>query len=189
MPDKMIRFLDGITSPWKIALFFVFFILTYMLISGNPWGMEQLKELNGSTTPDMLVGYTPERFYEVLNAQGEVGRKMYLQILGIDFLFPAAYAFLFTAVLNWLGRTLLAARSRWRMLAALGLFAGGFDYLENILELTLLLRYPQQIPILAWAASMAGVFKFSGFALAFVAGMAGCVVLVLRRSASRESGR
>jgi hypothetical protein len=154
--------LQRIAAPKWVGLFWLLALLSCLLINGQPFGVAQLQTLTGGVgIPDMeFFGYSPERAYAILTAQGEAGRAFYLQaIIPQDFPFPFFYALAYATALTALARRLLPADHPGQALGLLGLLAGAMDWAENICLLTLLLNYPHRLDSLAGLASIFTILK------------------------------
>lgn len=92
------------------------------------------------------MGYTPERAYQVLGALGEQGRAFDLKyIVPLDFPFPLAYGLFFFVAITVMARTLFPKlRYPW-LVGTTGLLAMLFDWLENLVIITLLRKYPARL--------------------------------------------
>ena len=110
---------------------------------------------------EMIRGYTPAEAFRVMTEYGEAGRRAYtFLLLTSDLVFPFLYgSFLFLSIRRVTRRTGFPAR--WSNgLAACGITAACFDYLENLAFLILINEYPSQSSIVARLASFFTVTKF-----------------------------
>ena len=93
MLDRFYSRVARLSSLWTIGLYLVLFIIAQSVINGRPLGVVQLHEMtDGVGILDLERGYSPERAYEILTAQGDTGRAFYLRsVIPLDFVFPLTY--------------------------------------------------------------------------------------------------
>ena len=96
-----LRSLSGGIRPYANKRFILpvlmLFILTLAVLEASPIGEMRLKALSGGQGMlDMQFGYTPAHAYTMLGTIGETGRRLYEQLLGLDYLFTVVYAALQT---------------------------------------------------------------------------------------------
>ena len=113
-----------------------------------------------SLTLDALFGYSPDFAYKQIEMLGNAGRQVYaLTELTLDVAFPVSYS-LFLAILLWLLLNPHQGKS-WRWwITRVPLLGGFMDLCENSLITAMLWRYPQQYPMMASLASLAGILKW-----------------------------
>ncbi len=178
--------LRKLASLRVVALFLLLLIVSNILINGKPYGLAQLSEIShGATIPDMeMSGYSPQRAYDILTAQGDAGRAFYLHaIVPQDFPFPFFYALFFATALTCLVQILFPHNRRLLQIGLLGLCAGLADWMENLCLLVLLLRYPQRLDSVAVLASVFTITKAVLMTLSVVALLIG-LALVLAKYAN-----
>lgn len=91
----------------------------------------------------MPMGYDFAYVKSLFDALGEEGRNAYLyRQIPLDLLFPSLMGITFTLILAYLLRYINKLESKWFYLALLPLFAGLFDYCENLGVITMILSYP-----------------------------------------------
>jgi hypothetical protein len=137
------------------------FLIVQAVINGRPLGVARLRDMtDGVGILDLERGYSPERAYEILTAQGETGRAFYLgSIIPLDFLFPLTYTLFYLTANTFILQRLFADSSPLRKLSLLPLVAGLADYVENIFILVLLLGYPTRRDFVAILANTLTVTK------------------------------
>ena len=130
-----------------LLILLAFQILMTFLINGSPFGVAKLKEITGGPSIlDMEMGYTSERAYQVLDALGEQGRAFDLKyIVPLDFPFPLAYGLFFFVTITVMVQTLFPKLRRPWLAGVTGLLAMLFDWLENIVIIILLLKFPARL--------------------------------------------
>ncbi len=160
--QPVLTLLQKISTGKIVTMFLVLLMVSNWFINGKPYGLSQLIEITGGTSiPDMeMTGYSPERLYDILDAQGEAGRAFYRHtIMPQDIFFPFFYACLYATGVTYLARKLFPTRPGLQNLALLGLFAGLMDWAENVCLFIILLNYPQRLDGLALLATTFTVIK------------------------------
>ncbi len=113
-----------------------------------------LKATGGQKILDMQASASAAETYERLAAMGESGRALYLRlIVTVDIVFPIVMLIFLVTLARFAAQR--AGLRRWTkaMLVALPVMYFGFDMLENVSSLAMLLRYPDQ---LVWVAGAIG---------------------------------
>jgi hypothetical protein len=152
----------------------ILFVLTLMLAAVlmiPPIGTPAIEVLAGVTLLEGRMGYTSAEAYEVIGAIAERARMEYTRFLFVDFVFITVYGAFFAFTLFYLTRQLFPAVQHGANIAGLGLLAALVDYLEGVLFLTMLSRYPSQA---VTAASIAGTLTTLKLLLFYL-----CLALVL----------
>lgn len=142
----MHRFIDkmlGAASGRNVLIFFIPSLAVYllMLLHTIP-GVE-------SYAPEMKIfdllpsGYSYDHAIKLLSALGNDGRNEYLsRQLPLDFIYPALLSISSFLMLAWLFLKRNEKDSRILYLCFVPIFAGIFDYLENIQIVTMILNFP-----------------------------------------------
>jgi hypothetical protein len=177
-----------LSSLKSVCVFLLLMVFTNVLINGKPYGLAQLSDIShGASIPDMeMSGYSPERVYEILTAQGEVGRAFYLHyIVPQDFPFPLFYALFLATALTCLARSLFPAHAQLHWIGLVGLCAGLADWMENLCLLGVLLRYPKRMDAMATLASGFTVLKATFMMLSLCAVLVGTGWVVVRYAVAK----
>jgi hypothetical protein len=132
--------------------------------------------------------YTAEQAYQRLALFGEPGRATYLRILMGDLVYPALLGCFLSVTITLVLRRLVSPNSVWSRLNLLPIANMAADYLENILLITLLTRYPAQLDGVAAVAGLVTLVKNFFGLLSFLTLGVGLVVWLYRR-VSRWSGK
>jgi hypothetical protein len=183
--------LRKLASLRVVTLLLLLLIVSNILINGKPYGLAQLSEIShGATIPDMeMSGYSPQRAYDILTAQGDAGRAFYLHVIvPQDFPFPLLYSLFFATALIGLVQVLFPHNPRLQQIGLIGLCAGLADWLENLCLIVLLLRYPQRLDSVAVLASVFTITKAILMMMSVVAILIG-LALVLAKCARGLVGR
>ncbi|KUO76761.1 MAG: hypothetical protein APF77_12775 [Clostridia bacterium BRH_c25] len=135
------------SSAKPLLLLALFFIIVYLLVNGQPFGVAEFNERYCGLTPlDLQDNYTTEEVCTFMEKLGESGRLFYARmILMLDFAFPLSYMLFWSAALSFLFRRFLPCSSKLTYISLLPFVAGIADYLENILILSMLFSYPKII--------------------------------------------
>lgn len=119
-----------------------------------------------AAAPDMKLfdvspsGYTSEYAESFLTAIGADGRNLYLFLqLPLDFIYPGLFILFYSALFAWTLKKIFAPESKIYYALYLPVFAGLFDYAENILVILMIKAYPKISPNLVAAASFTTVAK------------------------------
>jgi len=130
---------------------------TYMLMFSIPSVMEYS---GGMKIFDMLAtGYTYDYARLLLTNLGEEGRRVYLTYqIPIDMVYPIFFAVTYTLLLLFIFRSGFKSTSPIHRLIFIPVFAGFFDYLENIGIIIMLRSYPDFSP--AWV-NITGIFSMA----------------------------
>jgi len=124
-------------------------------------------------------GYSYQYAIGLLSALGRTGRATYLyRQLPLDFVYPCLFAVSFCLLLSWLFAKSLRADSKMFYLCLVPLFAGLFDYLENICIILMLTSFPDVPELLVASASAFTIVKSTFTTACFVFLVTGCILLI-----------
>jgi len=141
-------------AHWKLVL--ILCITTTILASCLVTMCLGRLNLNPDATMDSMSYYTAETFYQSIEIQGESGRRAYLRLHLIDYLFITQFYPLCVLIMT-LPLHKLSTSRKLALLALLPLFSGLMDLLENVsIDISILL-YPARIAVLG---RVAGIFTF-----------------------------
>lgn len=125
-----------------------------------------LIEVKPEATMDSQMFYTSQTFYDNLKEQGEVGRRSYLILHAIDYLFITQFYLLMSFTIVLLLRKLTKNKKVF-ILFLIPLGAGLFDILENLAIDLSLIFYPQKVLLLGQFSGYFTFFKFIFIYIAF----------------------
>ena len=124
-------------------------------------------------------GYSYQYTIELLSTLGSAGRATYLyRQLPLDFVYPGLFAVSFCLLLSWLFAKSLRADSKMFYLCLVPLFAGLFDYLENICIILMLTSFPDVPELLVASASAFTITKSTFTTACFVFLAIGCLLFI-----------
>ncbi len=170
----------------KILLLFIVTGIIYltMLLVTIPKVMEFA---NGMKILDMMpTGYDPDYVNSLLNALGSQGRNVYLfNQLPLDMVFPVINALTFCLIFAYFFQKLGKIDSKLFFICYLPLFAGLFDYCENIGIFTMLISYPNNPVILSGVTNLFSVLKSSFTTIYGLILILVLVVIAIRRFLSK----
>jgi len=119
-----------------------------------------------SFAPDMMLfdlsptGYTFEYAIALLEALGTEGRTTYLTTqLPLDFIYPGLFAVTYSLLLTWLFRKGADHSSKIYYFSLVPILAGLFDYIENVLIISMINSFPDISPNIAELASIFTILK------------------------------
>lgn len=159
------KFIDKVTRPSLYLLLLIAFVVLFiwMEVPAIPYSTADFAaHMNGVPSLDMMIGYSPDKAYEMLCDYGAEGRGYYASKLVInDMVFPAVYSLFFAATLALLLKCWTGRDSRLGYLAFLPLAGGVCDILENGGILSMLLSYPARLDWIAMATALITIVKLT----------------------------
>ena len=161
----------------------IFFNAVYL-----PGVQARLEDLSGGNGPiDLLLYYTPEKVFAMVDSYGEEGRAGYItHELTIDVIYPVVYTLLFAFLISWLFQRGFPPGSPMQRLNVVPLGAFLFDMLENICIVTMLSAHPGQPAAVAWLGTIFTVIKWL-FAAATVVLILTGLVMALRNGFRKQT--
>jgi len=120
---------------------------------------------NQSVTPlDLMIIYTPDRAFEMMEKYGEAGRLVYRNIeLTADIIYPISSMLFFGILLSWLFQRGFKPDTKMQKFNLAPAGSWLFDLIENAAIVPMIMMYPAQSTALVWLAIMLGLVKW-GFA-------------------------
>jgi len=171
----------------KILLLFILtniiyvFMLTVTIpkVMGFSGGMKLL---------DMIpTGYNVAYVNSLLTALGEQGRHAYLfNQIPLDLVYPLLFGVSNCLILAFIFKKLGKLESPLFYLCFLPLFAGFFDYSENIGIIALLTNYPNNLVILAQVTNVFSVLKSSFTTIYFIVLIIFLIILARKKFLMKE---
>lgn len=146
-------------------------VYAYMLSTTIPLVM---RYAHGLKLLDMQpMGYTVEYARTLFTNLGAAGRDAYLfKQIPVDMFYPFLFALSYSLLLTYLFRKSFRPESKMHNLALVPIFAGVFDYLENIGIIYHLQSYPQlsdsMIRLTSVFSMLKSIFTMIFFVLLFV---------------------
>ena len=186
MFDKLIQITNSRTL--FRSLLFMLFMITIMNLGATAFyqytgGIGIFDTAGGANLLDNRIGgYLPERAYQMISAYGQQGIRFHLLLTLIgDTIFPTSLALFFWMALAYLYSSLFPPQVvRWFILLPAVYLAA--DYLENISIVTMLLRFPTALPIIAVTGNMLFMLKNISSAAMVITTLAGLVAWLFQRA-------
>lgn len=181
-----IGFMQDRASGWAVLVLFVSTMTVYlvMLLVTIP----RVEEFAPDTALFDLspAGYSFAEAVLLLDSLGPEGRDAYLfPQLALDFVYPGLFAVCYSLMLTWVFAKRFPSGSRIFYLAILPVFAGLFDYVENLLIIRMIMKFPDISEGSAAAASIATVLKSAFSTGTFFLLILGVVFLIKKRPEAR----
>lgn len=142
-----------------------------------------MRNSSGLKILDMMPGgYTTEYVNTLLNTLGERGRNAYLFFqVPVDMIYPLLFAISSCLVLAYFLNKLNKLEGRLFYLCFIPLFAGAFDYCENIGIITMLTSYPNNSDLFSKVTSVFTVLKSIFSVFYFILLITLLIVLAVRK--------
>lgn len=158
--ERLSEFLSR-RAGWRTILpSLLLLVAVLFFMETGPSGKAALVEASGGQGMlDMEFGYGAGRLYSLFDSLGPAGLGLYSRLLCLDFAFAAAFMLFQSLTLSSLLRR-AGAPTRLRRLNLLPFARSGLDAVENLLLLALMGLFPERVPLLAAAASLATTLKW-----------------------------
>ena len=144
----------------------VIFVLFMIIVL--PWVSQYTEELTGSSiSPDTSLLYSSDDLFDMADNYGEEGRDAYITLrFTFDIVWPIVY-FMFLASLMSVLIKKLRLKEKYKYLILFPLFSVIFDFLENILIVAVMYKYPIEMLLFANIAPIMTLFKWSLIGISF----------------------
>ena len=182
---KLIAYFQRVSQGKTVLLLFIITNLIYasMLMFSLPLVSSYAAEL---VLFDMSpMGYSYIQAIELLTSLGLDGRNSYLFVqLPIDFIYPGMFSVSYALLITWILKQYLPKDSKLFFIAFVPLFAGGFDYLENICIIAMLNSFPDISANLVNTASAFTIAKSGATTVFFILLILALIPIIKRRLGS-----
>ena len=133
-------------------IYAIMMIVTIPKVMGFSGGMKIM---------DMMpTGYNPEYVNTLLKALGEKGRNVYLfEQIPVDMVYPFLFAVSWCLILGYILNKLGKIDGKLIYFCFIPVFAGAFDYCENMGIITILNQYPANSSLLSQITSVFSILK------------------------------
>ena len=183
MKDLINRNLSG----KKILILFILtsIVYTVMLTITIP---KVMNFAGGLKLLDMLpTGYTADYVNSLLNALGSDGRTAYLfQQIPLDLIYPCLFGVTYCLIFAFIIKKLGKENSILFYLSFIPVFAGIFDYLENIGIIILLKSYPDNSTTISQMTNVFSISKSTLTTIYFLILLIALLVLLTKYIASKN---
>ncbi len=144
-----------------LVLLALLFLLMYGFHGLFPFSVEKIGAVSGGMgIPDARMYYTYAQLYEMFRHYGPEGRRMYLQLQWVDWIYPLVYSLILASLLF-----VVYKKTRLRYMVYVPFMAALFDYVENILLRVSILSFPHMHKGIV---QVAGTVTFTKWFLIFV---------------------
>ena len=186
MGKRISDWLRRASTGWvALSALLIFLLFSALVLPQQATKAEQ--ETGSSDSPDTSFFYSPSDLYRMAESYGEQGREAYIRArFTFDLVWPMVYTFFLTTSIGWVfGRT-FGPDSRWQRANLIPLLGALFDYLENLSTSLVMLRFPDQTPVVDALAPVFTALKWLFLGASFLLLFGGIVIATWRRIASRR---
>jgi hypothetical protein len=189
MAKRLSDWLHRVSTGWvTLAALFIFLLFTALVLPQQALKAE--RETGSAESPDTSFFYTPGDLYQVAESYGEQGRQAYIRArFTFDLVWPLVYTLFLVTAISWVYGRAFAPESRWQRANLAPLLGILFDYLENLSTSLVMLRYPQQTPVVELLAPLFTALKWGFLAASFLLLFSGVLVAIWRWAAGRVGGQ
>ena len=176
---KLSNWLIRVSGKWVVLSFLLVLILfVFLVLPGNT--QIEIADRQAPKIPDLSFWYTAEHLYEIAEIFGENGRMAYIRMhAGFDVIWPVVYVGFLAVSLSWV-LFRVSRKSLYHQLNLIPVFAGIFDFLENLFTSIVILRYPELSRGIDSLAPIATLMKWVLVFLSVLILLIGISVLGLR---------
>jgi len=171
---KLSDWINEISKGWVTLICMAIFLLFSALIL--PTQAEDANAYSGEIgSPDTSFYYSAEELYQFAEAYGSQGRSDYVRArVTFDVVWPLVYLAFLTTAISWVTQKSGKKGRFWERLNLVPVFGLIFDYLENVVAVVVMVRFPDPTPVLP---QIAGIF--TSLKWIFIGGSFGILVLLL----------
>ena len=135
-----------------------------------------------SDIPDLSFYYSADDLYRMAGEYGQEGRDAYVRArFNFDLIWPIVYGVFLATAITWLFTQIFPAGSLWQRVNILPILGMLFDYLENLSTSLVVVRYPDQTPIVDWLAGVFTCVKWTFIAASFICLIYGGGIYLVQR--------
>jgi hypothetical protein len=180
------------STGWvALSALIIFLLFSALVLPQQATKAEQ--ETSGAASPDTSFFYSADELYRMAESYGEQGRQAYIRArFTFDLVWPVVYTFFLVTAISWVFGRAFPPDSPWQRANLAPLLGALFDYLENLSTSLVMLRYPDQTPVVDLLAPVFTALKWSLLGASFVLLVGGIVVAVWRwvkqRARAKGSG-
>ena len=180
MAKRISDWLHRVSTGWvALAALLIFLLFSAMVLPRQATKAEL--ETGSADSPDMSFFYSPGDLYQIAESYGEEGRQAYVRArFTFDLVWPLVYTLFLATAIGWVFGKAFALDSRWQRANLVPLLGALFDYLENLSTSLVMLRYPDQTPVVDALAPVFTVLKWSFLGASFLLLFGGIVVAAWR---------
>jgi hypothetical protein len=184
--DWLHRISNGCIALFALGIFLLF---SALVLPGQAARAET--DTGNAGSPDTSFYYSTDDLYGMAKAYGEQGRRAYVRArFTFDLVWPLVYTVFLSTAISWVHARAFPPDSQWQRANLAPVLGALFDYLENVSTSLVMLRYPDQTPVVDVLAPVFTLVKWIFVNGSFVLLLAGVAVGVWQwqRRRSGESG-
>ena len=168
------------TGRVALAALLIFLLFSALVLPQQATQAE--RETGSADSPDTSFFYSAGDLYRMAESYGEQGRQAYVRArFTFDLVWPLVYTLFLATAISWVFGRAFAPDSRWQRANLAPLLGAVLDYLENLSTSLVMLRYPDQTPVVDALAPVFTALKWSVLGASFLLLFGGIVVAVWRR--------
>ena len=185
MVNRISDWLRKVSTGWvALVALIVFLLFTALVLPQQAAKSEQ--ETGSGVSPDTSLIYAPDDLYQFAEAYGKDGRQAYIRArFTFDLVWPLVYSLFLATGISWIFGKALAADSPWQRANLAPLVGALLDYLENLSTSLVMLRYPEQTPVVDLLAPLFTALKWGSLGLSFLLLLIGMVAALWRWTKQR----
>ena len=147
MVKRISDWLSRVSTGWvALAALIIFLLFTTLVLPQQAVKSEQ--ETGSAISPDTSFFYAPADLYRIAESYGEEGRQAYIRArFTFDLAWPLVYTLFLATAISWVFGKAFAPDSPWQQANLAPLVGALFDYLENLSTSLVMLRFPDQRPV------------------------------------------
>ena len=167
------------TGRVALAALLVFLLFTALVLPRQATQVE--RETGSADSPDTSFFYSASDLYRMAESYGQQGRQAYVRArFTFDLVWPLVYTLFLATAISWVFGRAFAPDSRWQRANLTPLLGALLDYLENLSTSLVMLRYPDQTPVVDALAPVFTALKWGVLGASFLLLFGGVVVVVWR---------
>jgi hypothetical protein len=185
MAKRISDWLRRVSTGWvALAALIIFLLFTALVLPQQ--AMKAERETGSAESPDTSFFYAPGDLYRIAESYGQQGRQAYVRArFTFDLVWPLVYTLFLVTAISWVFGKAFAPDSRWQRANLAPLLGALFDYLENLSTSLVMLRYPQQTPVVDLLAPLFTALKWGFLGVSFLLLFFGILVAIWRWTAGR----
>jgi hypothetical protein len=171
----------------SLSALIVFVLFSALVLPQQATSAEQ--ETGSAESPDTSLFYSVDDLYRMAEAYGKEGRRAYVRArFTFDLVWPLVYLFFLVTAIGWVFNQAFVDESAWQRANLAPVLGALCDYLENLSTSLVMLRYPDQTPVVDVLAPIFTALKWGFLGVSFLLLSGGVVVMVWRWIQTRERG-
>lgn len=167
------------TGRMALLALLIFASFTAIILPRQAARSEQ--ETGSSASPDTSFLYSRVELYQMAESYGDEGRQSYVRArFTFDLVWPLVYTLFLVTSISWLSGRAFTPDSPWQRANLVPVLAALFDYLENLATSLVMLRFPDQTPVVDLLAPVFTLLKWSLLTASFALLLLGIVIAMVR---------